>query len=127
LPYNKRLFHPYGKLTLWELAAKGVNKAMEKKPPPDFRYIVVKWADAHQGPGEWCVLDEEDKDEHIITTVGLMVSENDGGKPKHLTVAQSLSPDGFVDHVIYIPHGMVRHIATLQSVFPELPLPGSLQ
>lgn len=77
------------------------------------QYVLVKWADAHAGPGHWSELDD-DTDEHIVVTVGIQISEDDGGKPGHLTIAQSKSPDDFVDHVIYIPTGMVRTIEFLQ-------------
>lgn len=92
----------------------------ETSQQTDQQYVLVKWADAHQGPGHWCTLDEDDDDEHIVVTCGLLISEDDGGKPKHLTVAQSQSPDGFVDHVIYIPQGMVRSMQFLKPFTAEL-------
>ena len=79
----------------------------------EHQLVLVVWADAHQGEGHWATLDEEDKEEHLIQTVGMLIAEDDGGKPKHCTVAQSKSPDGFYDHVIHIPTGMVRSVTFL--------------
>lgn len=79
-------------------------------------YICVVWADAHAGAGHWAELEEHDMGEHLVTTVGMNITPKEGGKPEHITVAQSLSPDGFYDHVIYIPTGMVRTLCTLISV-----------
>lgn len=74
----------------------------------EHKCVYVVWADAHAGAGHWAELETEDMGEHLVTTVGLLVTEEQGGKPVHITVAQSKSPDGFYDHVIYIPTGMVR-------------------
>lgn len=79
----------------------------------DHQMVLIVWADAHQGEGHWATLDETDQDEHLIQTVGMLIAEDDGGKPKHATVAQSKSPDGFYDHVIHIPTGMVRTVTFL--------------
>jgi hypothetical protein len=114
---------PLGKLVKGSIAGSAnrkVNRIMDETTQPDPQYVVVKWADAHQGPGHWCTLDEDDKDEHIVATCGLLIPEDDGGKPKHLTIAQSQSPDGFVDHVIYIPQGMVRSMQFLKPFTGEL-------
>jgi len=74
--------------------------------------VLVEWADAHAGPGHWSDLDE-DTGEHIVRTAGFLVTEEMGGKKLHITIAQSHTPDGFFDHVIYIPSGMVRLITIL--------------
>lgn len=76
--------------------------------------VLVVWADAHAGAGHWAELDTEDLDEHLVHSVGMLVSEADGGKPKHITLAQSKSPDGFFDHVIYIPKEMMREMRFLK-------------
>ena len=80
----------------------------------EHQYVLLVWADAHAGEGHWDTLDPDDKDEHLVTTCGMLITEADGGKPKHLTIAQSKSPDGFFDHVIHIPQGMVRTITFLK-------------
>ena len=76
--------------------------------------ILVEWADAHAGPGHWSDLDE-DTGEHIVRTTGFLITEEMGGKKLHLTIAQSQTPDGFYDHVIYIPSGMVRNLVHLTA------------
>jgi hypothetical protein len=70
----------------------------------------VWWADAHAGEGRWGDLEDSDSGEHIIQTCGYLIPEDQGGKKLHTTIAQSFTPDGFYDHVIYIPTGMVRQI-----------------
>lgn len=74
--------------------------------------ILIEWADAHAGPGHWGDLDE-DTGEHIVSTTGFLIPEEMGGKKLHYTIAQSQTPDGFYDHVIYIPAGMMRKIIPL--------------
>ena len=76
--------------------------------------VLVEWADAHAGPGHWGDLDE-DTGEHIVRTAGFLITEEMGGKKLHVTIAQSHTPDGFYDHVIYIPSGMVRSIVILSG------------
>lgn len=77
--------------------------------------VCVVWADAHAGEGAWAELDDN-HDEYLNTTVGMLISPDDGGKPGHVTVAQSKTPDDLFDHVIYIPVGMVRSMQTLGDV-----------
>lgn len=81
-----------------------------------FRYstVVVKWADAHSGPGHWAELDDDDKDEYLVQSIGFFIDTTQGGKPGHVTVAQSFTPDGDFDHVLYIPTAMVRTMQHLQ-------------
>lgn len=76
--------------------------------------VLIEWADAHAGPGHWGDLDE-DTGEHIVRTAGFLISEELGGKKLHVTIAQSQTPDGFYDHVIYIPTGMVRRLVNLTA------------
>jgi hypothetical protein len=78
----------------------------------EFKLVFVVWADAHAGAGHWAELDE-DNDEHLVRTCGFLIAVEDGGKVNHVTIAQSFSPDGFYDHVIYIPVGMVRNVLYL--------------
>lgn len=77
--------------------------------------VSVLWADAHAGAGHWAELDTDDLGEHLVLSVGLLVTDDNGGKPHHVTLAQSKSPDGFYDHVLYIPNGMVRELKVLQE------------
>jgi hypothetical protein len=78
-----------------------------------FEMVCVRWADAHAGEGHWSLLEDEDSGEHIVETVGLLIPPTEGGKKEHLTIAQSVSPDGFVDHVIFIPVSMSRSVTFL--------------
>lgn len=75
----------------------------------------IYWADAHAGEGRWGDLEETDSGEHIVRSCGFLIEEENGGKKLHVTIAQSFTPDGFYDHVIYIPVGMVRKTITYQA------------
>ena len=83
--------------------------------PNEYDIVSVLWADAHAGAGHWAELETEDMGEHLVLSVGLLVTEDNGGKPHHVTLAQSKSPDGFFDHVLYIPSGMVRKLSVLEE------------
>ena len=78
-----------------------------------FEMVSITWADAHAGEGHWSLLEETDTGEHIVQTVGFLIPTSEGGKPEHMTIAQSMSPDGFVDHVIFIPVAMTRSVTFL--------------
>jgi hypothetical protein len=82
--------------------------------PTTIEIVLVEWADAHAGPGHWSDLDE-DTGEHIVRTSGFLITEEMGGKKLHVTIAQSQTPDGFYDHVIYIPTGMIRTVSILSG------------
>jgi len=77
--------------------------------------VIVRWLDAHQGEGYWHALEDDNDDPHIISTCGWLIAEADGGKKNHVTVAQNLDPNGLVDHVIYIPAGMVDKVQVIAS------------
>lgn len=85
-----------------------------------YERITILWADAHAGDGHWATLDEEDQDEHIVATCGYLIPPSEGGKPNHYTIAQSVSPDEFVDHVIHIPIGMMRSVTFLTPATKDL-------
>jgi hypothetical protein len=88
--------------------------------PNKYERVTVLWADAHAGDGHWATLDEGDQEEHIVTTSGYLIPTLDGGKPNHYTIAQSISPDEFVDHVIHIPSGMMRSVTFLTPLTKDL-------
>lgn len=76
--------------------------------------VLVKWADAHSAPAEW--LDPEDLErsgELFVYSVGHLLTVGRGGKEGHVTIAQSCTSEGMVDHVIYIPNEMVRKVKVL--------------
>lgn len=83
--------------------------------------VLICWADAHAGEGHWATLEEQESGEHLVTTCGFIIPEQDGGKAGHVTIAQSHSPDDFYDHIIYIPQGMVRSITFLRPFTKDLP------
>jgi len=78
--------------------------------------VCVTWADAHSDSSGWTEAKElTDADEYLVHSVGWLLTETAGGKPKHITLCQSYTPDEDVDHVLYIPNGMVRHVTVLTS------------
>lgn len=76
--------------------------------------VLVSWADAHSPESGWTFVTHlEDTGEFIVETIGWLLTEDDGGKTGHITVAQSIGPDDAADHIIHIPVGMVRKITNL--------------
>jgi len=76
--------------------------------------VVVEWIDAHADPsGGWQT--ETDQRAYVVTSVGWLMPEDDGGKPGHVTLAQSIgrmegdAPEAY-DHVLHLPRDMVRSI-----------------
>lgn len=85
--------------------------------------LLVVWADAHGDGDGWTSLEEIDDDgEYLVRSVGFLLSVEHGGKDGHVTLAQSLTPDDMVDHLIHIPVGMVRQRVVLASS-PESLIP----
>ena len=80
-----------------------------------FQMILVRWADAHAGEGSWHQLENDEAEEHIVSTCGWLIPDTEGGKPGHVTVAQNVDPQELVDHVIYIPKDMVRSLTFLEA------------
>lgn len=83
-----------------------------------FQPVLVKWTDAHAGEQSWHELDDEEP--YVIDSCGFLIPENEGGKPKHLTLVQNITPDEEMDHVLYIPLGMVQSITFLTAFTPEI-------
>lgn len=81
-----------------------------------YQPVIVKWADAHSGEQTWHELTDEEP--YIIDSCGFLVPEGEGGKPNHVTIVQNITPDEDVDHVLYIPAGMVQSISYLVSYIP---------
>ena len=88
---------------------------MTESTPSQIETVEIEWADAHSGAGHWADLEDQDLGEHIVKTCGYLVDEDNGGKKLHITIAQSMTPDGFFDHVIYIPTGMLRKMTILRA------------
>jgi hypothetical protein len=76
--------------------------------------LLVEWADAHDGTETWTAIDDlVDDGEVIITSVGIQLDEDNGGKKGHVALAQSIDGD-HVDNVLYVPVGMIRKMTALQ-------------
>lgn len=80
--------------------------------------VLVTWADAHANEeGTWVSLaDIEDKGDYIVTSVGIVLEPGDGGQTGHLSLAQTIAPDDYGDHIINIPNGMIRTVLNLGAV-----------
>jgi len=72
--------------------------------------VIVVWADAHTNTTTWTAIEDLDQEEYLVETCGFLLATCDGGKPEHVTVYQSKTPDGEVDGVLNIPVGMVRQL-----------------
>ena len=91
--------------------------------------IHVIWADAHSNSAGWTGRrDIDDEEEYLVHSVGWLLTEEDGGKPNHVTICQSHTTDEDVDHVLFIPQGMVRKVEVLsQKPTAELRYPHGRQ
>lgn len=79
--------------------------------------VLVIWADAHADLETWTHPDDiEDSGEYLVKSIGWQLPTGDGGKADHLTICQSQTPDGDVDHVLHIPIGMVRKTVLLDNI-----------
>lgn len=81
------------------------------------KIVVISWADAHANEqGSWVFIpDIVDKGDYIVTSVGVLLELGDGGQSGHVTIAQSLGPDEYADHLINIPNGMVKSMTVLAT------------
>jgi uncharacterized protein YndB with AHSA1/START domain len=78
--------------------------------------VIVTWADAHSDSSGWTGVKEHiDEGEYIVQSVGWLLTESDGGKPGHVTICQSYTPDEDVDHILHIPQAMVRQMHTIHT------------
>ena len=85
------------------------------------RVGIVVWNDAHADiSGSWVSIDDDvDVDPYQVVTVGIILDVDNGGKPGHVSVAQSITRDRFVDYTIHIPDAMVTSTTTLGEVKVE--------
>lgn len=80
----------------------------------DPNYIEVVWFDAHAVTHSWTHLEELDKENCVVRSVGLLL---ENAKEGHLVLAQSMiSAEETVDNVLAIPNGMVKQITPLKLV-----------
>ena len=78
-------------------------------------YLLVEWADAHDGTETWTAIDDlTDDGEVIVTSIGIRLEDHRGGKAGHVALAQSIDGE-HVDNVLYIPLGMVRKVTELNT------------
>jgi len=71
---------------------------------------IVIWHDAHADvDGQWKSIDDlkNDADPYEVVTVGIVLDSATGGKKGHVSIAQSFTRDGYLDHVIHIPKAMM--------------------
>ena len=75
--------------------------------------VIVHWNDAHaDSAGSWVEPHNVDQRPYLVRSVGWLVAEDAGGKPGHMTIAQSIGAFDAddveaLDHVLHIPVGMV--------------------
>jgi len=80
----------------------------------DHQPVLVIWRDAHSiGEADWADLESAiDKDPYLMRSVGFLLNES-RGKPGHVTLYQSITPDGDVDGILCIPNEMVETLGFL--------------
>jgi len=81
--------------------------------------VVVEWRDAHADPaGTWVQPEHVDQRPYTVTSVGFLLPEGEGGKPGHVSIAQSWGrmhgdPLEALDHVLHLPTAMVTSVVQL--------------
>jgi len=81
--------------------------------------VVVEWRDAHADPsGGWVEPHLIDQRSYTVTSVGFLLPEGEGGKPGHVSIAQSWGrmhgdPLEALDHVLHLPTAMVTSVVQL--------------
>jgi hypothetical protein len=78
--------------------------------------VLIRWKDAHSATETWTLLDDlTDDDPYIVESVGWLLERGKGQKAKHISIAQSATPDSHVDSVLHIPKKMVLEIVYLEA------------
>jgi hypothetical protein len=74
--------------------------------------VLLVWNDAHAGDNEtWTPIEDiEDGGYYVVQSVGWLVPDAKAG---HVTIAQSLTPDDQIDHLLHVPSGMVNRMTVL--------------
>jgi len=67
------------------------------------KMVLIVWKDAHAGES-WGHIDNIDNEPYLVRSVGWLI---DKAKRGHVTIAQSLGDGGHIDHILYIPKGMI--------------------
>ena len=76
--------------------------------------VILHWVDAHADPsGGWVQVRDVDQRAYTVTSVGYLVPADEGGKPGHVSICQSVGrmdgddePDA-LDSILHVPVGMV--------------------
>lgn len=85
------------------------------------KLVMITWHDAHSGGSTWAHIDDlEDDGPYVVRSVGWLLESKFGGKKKHATVAQSISPDGCVDSVLHVPEKMIVEVTVIAEVPNEV-------
>lgn len=83
---------------------------MTRKP------VYITWHDAHAGTDTWVDLHTHKDDEpYVVHSAGWLLTESMGGKPGHISIAQSWSDEDAVDSILHIPVAMVQEIIHLKG------------
>ena len=79
--------------------------------------VLLVWNDAHAGDNEtWTPIEDiEDGGYYVVQSVGWLVPDAKAG---HVTIAQSLTPDDQIDHLLHVPSGMVNRMTVLNCKNP---------
>jgi hypothetical protein len=80
------------------------------------RPVYIVWHDAHAGTETWVDLHtHKDVDPYVVRSTGWLLTDDLGGKPGHISIAQSWSDDDAVDSILHIPLAMVQEIVYLKG------------
>lgn len=76
--------------------------------------VLVIWHDASSEVEGWTHIADLDRNPTVVETVGILLTEHEGGRPDHVSIYQSRIRDtDQIDSVIHIPQGMVQQIKVL--------------
>ena len=77
----------------------------------------ITWHDAHADAWQWTEISEVGTDgPYVVLSAGWLLEDDNGGKPGHVSIAQSFTCDEHVDSVIHIPQAMVVGIRTFDDI-----------
>lgn len=89
------------------------------------KLVMVQWHDAHAETETWIDLDTMGSEgPYVVRSAGWLLPKRNT-KAKHLTLALSVSADGYVDSVLHIPKKMIVEVTPLGEVADEIVIPGT--
>jgi hypothetical protein len=82
--------------------------------------VHVRWFDAHSVGTGWQPIDDIIDEPCVVCSVGYLISDAKFG---HIVIAQSITDDSAIDHILAIPVAMISKMTVLSdssvgSVFP---------